>query len=204
MQMTTEPISPNSINSNHEWRGKTDCPLCGGRASRAWLTAPDRFHGRRTLYHLAMCSSCSLIRLVDPPTIEMLKEHYGAEYDETITAAAAGSPYTIRRHKMVTKHSPPGVLLDIGCGSGSFLSMFAGSRWQTYGIEISERAAAEAIASSGAQVFVGDLHDAPFAPGMFDVITCFDVLEHLHEPRLVVDRIRTWLKPHGIDRKSVV
>src|ERR1035438_10453930 len=32
----------------------------------------------------------------------------------------------------------------------------------------------------------------------FDVITCFDVLEHLYEPRKVMARVGEWLKPGGI------
>ena len=32
----------------------------------------------------------------------------------------------------------------------------------------------------------------------FDVITCFDVLEHLYEPRQVMARVGEWLKPGGI------
>jgi SAM-dependent methyltransferase len=51
---------------------------------------------------------------------------------------------------------------------------------------------------SGAHVFVGNILDAPFPPESFDVITCFDVLEHLYEPRQVMARVSEWLKPGGI------
>jgi SAM-dependent methyltransferase len=58
--------------------------------------------------------------------------------------------------------------------------------------------ARRAEARSGAHVFVGDIPDAPFPPESFDVITCFDVLEHLYEPRRVMARVGEWLKPGGI------
>jgi SAM-dependent methyltransferase len=51
---------------------------------------------------------------------------------------------------------------------------------------------------TGAQVFVGQVLDANFPRESFDVITCFDVLEHLYEPRRVMARVGEWLKPGGI------
>jgi SAM-dependent methyltransferase len=45
---------------------------------------------------------------------------------------------------------------------------------------------------------VGDILDAPFAQESFDVITCFDVLEHLYEPVKVITKVREWLKPGGV------
>ena len=47
-------------------------------------------------------------------------------------------------------------------------------------------------------MFVGDILEAPFRRESFDVITCFDVLEHLYEPRQVMARVSEWLKPGGI------
>jgi SAM-dependent methyltransferase len=58
--------------------------------------------------------------------------------------------------------------------------------------------AKEAEARSGAHVFVGNILDARFPPESFDVITCFDVLEHLYEPRRVMARVSEWLKPGGV------
>jgi SAM-dependent methyltransferase len=63
---------------------------------------------------------------------------------------------------------------------------------------MSEESAKKAEASTGAKVFVGKILDAPFPPASFDVITCFDVLEHLYEPRRVMARVSEWLKPGGI------
>ena len=45
---------------------------------------------------------------------------------------------------------------------------------------------------------MGDILEAPFRRESFDVITCFDVLEHLYEPRQVMTRVSEWLKPGGI------
>ena len=65
-------------------------------------------------------------------------------------------------------------------------------------LPMSEDCAKTAEARSGARVFVGNILDAPFPPESFDVITWFDVLEYLYEPRRVMARVSEWLKPGGI------
>jgi SAM-dependent methyltransferase len=88
--------------------------------------------------------------------------------------------------------------LDLGCSSGSFLESIRGDSWKLHGVEMSAEGARTAEARSGAHVFVGDIPEAPFAPESFDVITCFDVLEHVYEPRRVMAKVAEWLKPCGI------
>jgi SAM-dependent methyltransferase len=70
--------------------------------------------------------------------------------------------------------------------------------WNLYGIEISEALAEKARKLSGAQVFGGDVLEAPFESESFDVVTAFDVLEHLHQPKKTAERVWNWLKPGGI------
>ena len=50
----------------------------------------------------------------------------------------------------------------------------------------------------GLQVFVGDILDAPFPAQSFDVITCFNVFEHVYDPKEVLVRVAKWLKPGGV------
>jgi SAM-dependent methyltransferase len=73
-----------------------------------------------------------------------------------------------------------------------------GPSWKLFGIEMSEVVAKQAEKNCGAQVFVGEILDAPFAPASFDVITCFHVFEHLYQPREVLAKVAEWLKPGGI------
>jgi 2-polyprenyl-3-methyl-5-hydroxy-6-metoxy-1,4-benzoquinol methylase len=56
-------------------------------------------------------------------------------------------------------------------------------------VEISPEPAEKAKARSGAKVFVGDILEVPFEDGTFDVITSFDVLEHLYQPRQVLEKV---------------
>jgi SAM-dependent methyltransferase len=128
-----------------------------------------------------------------------MQRHYTDAYDRLISAAGQNSPHRWReRKKTLKQYKQSGALLDLGCSSGSFLRSLASESWELSGIEMSADSARIAERSSGAKVFVGEVLQASFAPESFDVITCFDVLEHLYEPRKVMARVAEWLKPEGI------
>lgn len=173
--------------------------MCGHVGARQWLQAPDRFHGRLQLYTLVRCPACSLVWLAHPPRPEEMHEHYTEDYHRLISAAGENSPRRWQdRIESVGRFKQSGTILDLGCSSGGFLSFFRGDAWKLYGIEMSGDCAKRAGERTGARVFVGDILKAPFSPDSFDVITCFDVLEHLYEPRQVLDKICEWLKPSGV------
>lgn len=175
------------------------CPTCGCDRGALWLEAPDRYHGRTRPYQLMRCPQCELVWQDNPPDPSEMGEHYGSDYDALIGSSGERSPERWQaRRAAIAKHKSGGAILDLGCSSGAFLRSLKGPAWQLYGIEMSASAAAKAEANTGAQVFVGDILDAPFAPGSFDVITCFDVLEHVYEPRKVLEKVQQWLKPDGI------
>lgn len=175
------------------------CPICGNEGTKEWLRAPDRFHGREEDYTLARCPACSLVWLSDPPNPTEMHRHYTDAYHKLISASGENSPARWKsRNATLTKFKRSGTLLDLGCSSGSFLESLAGDSWKLYGIEMSVEGARTAEKRSGAEVFVGDITDAPFPRESFDVITCFDVLEHLYDPRQVMARVSEWLKPGGV------
>jgi len=205
MSSSSPSISKSDPATRQQERASTDsyglerCPVCRHTGARKWLQAPDRFHGRRERYTLVRCSACALVWLRNPPQAEDMYHHYTAEYDGLISAAGQNSPLRWPFRKVaLAQYRQSGCLLDIGCSSGSFLELLKGDPWKLYGIEMSANCARIAEEKTGAHVFVGDVLDASFPPESFDVITCFDVLEHFYEPRRVMKRVGEWLKPGGI------
>jgi len=176
------------------------CPVCFATGAQVWLSAPDRFHGRRSIYTLLRCPACSLVWLTDPPAPEAMGEHYTDAYHTLIAAAGDASPQMRWgfRKRAISRYKTSGALLDLGCSSGAFLQFMGSQDWKLFGIEMSEEGAAAAAARCGATVFAGNILDARFDAESFDVVTCFDVLEHLYEPRRVMARVAEWLKPGGI------
>ncbi len=70
--------------------------------------------------------------------------------------------------------------------------------WDPIGVEASSFAARYAEERTGCYVYPGTLQQAQFDDGMFDVVTLMDVIEHLADPRSLIDEIRRILRPGGV------
>lgn len=185
-------------NSDSRARETTRCPLCESPGMAEVLRAPDRFHGRSKLYQLGQCPSCSYVRLINAPEPAQMGNHYGADYDRAVAAAGKHPNRWKGRWRVLSEHKQGGAILDLGCSAGGFLEGLKGPSWKLYGIEMSEAVANEARESTGVEVFVGDIENAPYPPSSFDAITCFHVFEHLYQPREVLAKVYEWLSPGGI------
>jgi len=92
-----------------------------------------------------------------------------------------------------------GKLLDVGCGLGYFVKKVTEhAGWDVYGYEISPHAVEFARKKLGLeQVFAGRVEDSRFAPSSFDIITLWDVVEHIPDPEPLLTYLLTLLKPDG-------
>ena len=86
-----------------------------------------------------------------------------------------------------------GRILDIGAGTGDFLSVAKQNGWQTIGVEPSEKA--KAIALKKEVSFVEDT--AELENHSFDVITMWHVLEHVPNLDNQIKELKRLLKPNG-------
>jgi len=98
-----------------------------------------------------------------------------------------------------------GKLLDIGCAEGALLKWGERRGYETYGIDISEFAVKERSHQKLKQtkLLIADIRSLPFVDNYFDIITCFDVLEHLEHPIFGLREIGRCLKERGIFIMSV-
>jgi SAM-dependent methyltransferase len=91
-----------------------------------------------------------------------------------------------------------GRILDVGCATGVFLNEMRHRGWETYGVEPGEVAATYAVQRFGLRVFPGELGEAEYPDGSFDVITMWDVLEHVFDPMALLSDANRLLTEGGL------
>jgi 2-polyprenyl-3-methyl-5-hydroxy-6-metoxy-1,4-benzoquinol methylase len=91
----------------------------------------------------------------------------------------------------------PGRLLDVGCSCGYFMEVAAARGFDVHGVEFSSTAIAAAAGTVRPRIFEGKLEDMP-DKGLFDVISAFDLIEHVHDPRAFLRRCHSLLNPGGV------
>lgn len=107
----------------------------------------------------------------------------------------------IHRYQMAKNFCRNRRVLDLGCGQGygSATLLGAGEAASLVAMDISPDAVAECLSHNvGISGAVADATVLPFAADAFDVVVCFEVIEHVYEPARLVMEIRRVLAPGGI------
>ena len=155
-------------------------------------------------YDLVRCTGCGLAYIANPPTMEELKVLYspGASYHAALCDPASATFAT--QDRIAARHLAEtlrvvkrGRLLDVGCSIGQFAALAKAAGFAATGLEMNEASAVFARAHYGLEVAEGTIHDAPQEAGSLDVLTMFDVIEHVPDP--LGDLRKAWelLAPGG-------
>jgi SAM-dependent methyltransferase len=184
------------------------CPLCNSEDISDWLYVSDHFLTGEQ-FPLMQCSCCGFKFTQDHPDGSEIARYYeSADYISHNDSAGGFSAFLYRtargfmlRRKtnmVCTKTSlKRGNILDIGSGTGHFLSAMKTRGWNVKGIEINDKARLFSIAEFGLDVLPsGSLSQLP--PDSFDAITLWHVLEHFQDPFIFASEIVRLLKQGGI------
>ncbi len=173
------------------------CPICGGAASTpVW---------QKDGYNLVRCAACATVYVSPIPSDAFLAAHYQAGayfegdssqgYRSYADMRKALRPHFRRRLQTLEAHFPTrGRLLDYGCAAGYFLEMAQHDGWQIAGVELSADMARQAQQTLGVPI-AGELALLPTDP--FNVITLWEVIEHLPRPVEELRRLFERLRPGG-------
>jgi 2-polyprenyl-3-methyl-5-hydroxy-6-metoxy-1,4-benzoquinol methylase len=91
-----------------------------------------------------------------------------------------------------------GKLLDIGTAAGAFVAAARSRGWEAEGCEPNTWLAEWGARHYGITIRQGTVFDQPYEAGSFDVVTLWDVIEHTLNPRDMLNRCASLLKPGGL------
>ena len=180
------------------------CPLCGSQDLRPAFSEPP--------YTVERCGACGLgfvsPRLDEAGLTGIYADDSYWRSDSPKTRGyhdyRADEPLYVRTfHKRLgyaLRDGPrAGRALDVGCAAGFCMAALRERGFETYGVEVSEAIGAHARdqLGFGDAVHLGTLETVPHPDHTFDLITMWDVVEHVPDPRALLRKARALLAPGG-------
>ncbi|MDO8559665.1 MAG: class I SAM-dependent methyltransferase [bacterium] len=156
---------------------------------------PDRIH-----YRIVRCNRCGLI--YSNPILEV--EKINAWYRKSFVSYDAQVENLVRTYghylqQVARYHAEKERLLEIGCGNGFFLDEAQRQGYaEVYGVEPGEKSVEKAPPELRPHILVDVIRPGLFPNEYFDVICCFQTLDHLPDPNAVLASCRGLLKKNGV------
>jgi 2-polyprenyl-3-methyl-5-hydroxy-6-metoxy-1,4-benzoquinol methylase len=158
-------------------------------------------------YRIEKCLGCRLVQVTNIPPLEQIEEEYDQDFytehygDLERNGKKQRYEYLNFNNKLdqIEKRiERKGNILDVGCSFGFFLDAARHRGWRVAGIEISEHAAKYAAERLKLVVLNKPIIEADFEQGSFDVITMWAVIEHLPNPKEILQHLSKLLKDDGM------
>ena len=180
--------STNFRGDNLAYEHLKTCNLCGS----------DQLQHIDLNINLCKCNSCGYIFDNPRPSFEDIQEYYSRQekYDMWLENISARENLWKRRLKIVNLWKKDGSLLDIGTGIGQFIDVARDDFREVKGTEISSSAIRIAKEKYDLDIIGGAIEQIELEQ-KFDNITLFHVLEHVENPKLVIDKCWNLLNNEG-------
>jgi ubiquinone/menaquinone biosynthesis C-methylase UbiE len=166
-----------------------NCILCGSKKIESKCSNKDLYG----------CKDCKFIFHNPRPTIEEIVKYYSSEghYNKWIKELDSRERIWDRRLRKILKYRKNGRLLDISAGIGEFLYK-AKEHFEIFGTEISKTAVDEAKNRYCIEIENCDFNNYKIIGNLFNIITIFHVLEHVHDPGNFINKCYKILDKDGL------
>jgi SAM-dependent methyltransferase len=148
---------------------------------------------------LTQCGNCGLLQIVNLPPIE---EVFHSNYRYSSSTVPGLVAHFVRYAEWLSRHvREGGRVFEFGCNDGVLLDRLRALGLSCAGIDASENVAALAR-SKGLRVDTGFLTEEyarkSGALEQYDIVTCSNVLAHIHDVHATLKAVRLLLKPGGL------
>lgn len=186
-----------------------ECFNCGSRDFKTLFLGKDRMFGFPGEFKVDKCTVCGQVSTHPELSNEEIEKYYPPQYllftkaieDEKNWFKRFDRTHGVNlRCRAVISNAKvkQGRVLDIGCATGIFLRGMQLRNWECYGVEPSIHAAEYARTRFDLPIHTGYLGNGQFPDSFFDIITLWDVFEHLPSPIDTLAVIFKILKPGGL------
>lgn len=146
--------------------------------------------------YLVQCGVCQFVFCKRKPTTYELNTHYNL-----YPRGNSISEITLKRYEELLDTFEPfrktNNIIDVGCGDGFFLIVAKNRNWNVFGTEYTQEAT-EVCRRKGIEMTQSPLSPTLYQAGFFDVITSFEVIEHINTPRRELAAFEIILRQGGI------
>lgn len=130
---------------------------------------------------------------------KLQKDYFSAGISKELENSLRFTDFKNRLKKIVSYSKiKNGKILDIGSATGIFLKISKDQGWSAYGVEVSKFACQFARKKFKLNVFCGQLNDAKYKSDFFDVITGWDLIEHVEQPDELIKESKRILRNGGV------
>lgn len=189
---------------------RPNCNLCGSK-NYGIMHEKLSYWEYEGIFRIVKCKQCSLVYLHPRPPVTEIGKYYESEnyfgrdiaHEQKLDDAQTREEVFSPAYDVIFKKKKKGKILDIGAGTGLFLSKFKEKGWDVDGIEITSDAVKYAKKFYNVRLRQGDFFDFSLPKGAYDVVALNGALEHMHHPLETLMKSHEYLKKGGLVILSV-
>ena len=172
---------------------KIDCPVCAGHSFSLRFTKQGE--------DFVLCDGCGLLLINPQPEMVAVEQTYDSDYSDHYIRKADKKLKRCKKWvaRVKNRFQSAGRWLDVGCSAGFVVAAAEQAGFEAFGVEVEPAAVSYASdVLNLSNVSVGTLEEQHYPENYFDVVSMYDVIEHVPDLNSVVAELRRIVKPDGV------
>lgn len=171
------------------------CILCGFSKFNE-LLIEEKFGFQ---FSVVICKKCGMIFTHPRPSMDWLTKLYeDLDKSKFLTHAKKWESNYRKGISIISTYKRDGRLLDVGCGAGYFANLATDAGFEVTGTDLAKSAVEFASKNFRLSVHHGDMSELKLKPRSFDLVTLWNVLEHILDPVKTLRACYSILEDDGI------